>query len=129
MDFEADPSRVARAMASVDGFVHAGDQETCGLSVLEAMACGTPVAARNAAGLAEAVADDCGIAVPSGRTDDWAAAIEALCSPDARQVNSALQKARRHDWVRVLAKLQRRYALSVSRQRTAAAPSLDAAAA
>jgi alpha-1,6-mannosyltransferase len=43
LDFETQPSQVARAMASVDGFVHAGDQESGGLAVLEAMACGTPV--------------------------------------------------------------------------------------
>jgi len=115
LDFEAHPARVARVMASVDGFVHAGDQETGGLAVLEAMACGTPVAARNAGGLSEALADGCGIAVNSGRADEWAAAIEALCTAGAqRQVHAALLKARRHDWSRVFALLQRRYARAIA---------------
>jgi alpha-1,6-mannosyltransferase len=130
LDFEAHPSRVARVMASVDGFVHAGDQETAGLAVLEAMACGTRVAVRGAGGLAEAVAGGCGIAVSSGRPEEWAAAIEALCSPDAPRVHSALQKARRHDWSRVLARQQRHYVQAIAR-RCAAMPTpwFDAAAA
>ena len=36
--FVADPMALARILASADAFVHAGDQETFGLSVLEAMA-------------------------------------------------------------------------------------------
>lgn len=109
LPFEAHPARVARALASVDGFVHAGDQETGGLAVLEAMACATPVAVRDAGGLAEAVSGGCGIAVPSGDTDEWAQAIEALCARDAAMVGTALAKARSLDWSQVLAQLQRRY--------------------
>jgi alpha-1,6-mannosyltransferase len=98
-------------MASVDAFVHGGDQETGGLAVLEAMACGTPVAVRDAGGLSELVADGCGIAVPTNRSDDWAQAIEALFAADSsRIIGAALVRARRHDWSHVLATLQRRYA-------------------
>jgi alpha-1,6-mannosyltransferase len=98
-------------MASVDAFVHAGDQETAGLAVLEAMACGTPVAVRDAGGMSEIVAGGCGIAVPSGRADDWSQAIEALFAAGrARVVDAALARARSHDWSLVLAALQRRYA-------------------
>ncbi|HET7526999.1 MAG TPA: glycosyltransferase, partial [Burkholderiaceae bacterium] len=129
LDFEPHPARVARAMASVDGFVHAGDQETCGLAVLEAMACGTPVAVRRAGGLAEAVDAGCGIAVDDGRPERWAAAIEALCATDPHMIASALHKARRHDWSRVLAKLQQRYARAIGQRRAAAVPWRGAAAA
>ena len=130
LDFEAHPARVARVMASVDGFVHAGDQETGGLAVLEAMACGTPVAVRDASGLSETVAGGCGIAVRSDRVDEWAGAIEALLRPEARMLHAALHKARRHDWSRVLAHLLRRYAELITPQtRAAQAAWLDAAAA
>ena len=38
-------TQVARLMASADALLHAGDQETFGLVILEAMACGIPVVA------------------------------------------------------------------------------------
>jgi alpha-1,6-mannosyltransferase len=111
LDFVSQPSEMARAMASVDAFVHAGDQETGGLAVLEAVACGTPMAVRDAGGLSELVADGCGIAVPTNGADDWAQAIEALFASDrSRIIGAALVRARRHDWSHVLATLQRRYA-------------------
>ena len=51
--FVASASELATVLASADAFVHAGDQETFGLSVLEAMACGTPAVVRDAEGLGE----------------------------------------------------------------------------
>jgi alpha-1,6-mannosyltransferase len=119
LEFEAEPADVARAMASVDAVVHAGDQETGGLAVLEAMACGTPVVVRNAGGLGETVAEGCGLAVDSGATQAWAEAIEAaVCADQRAMVLSALARARGHDWIPVLALLQRRYASAMQgRQR------------
>lgn len=113
--FDPRPARVARVLASVDGFVHAGDQETFGLSVLEAMACGTPVAVRAAAGLAEVVDDGCGLAVRRGDVDEWAQAITALCGDHGTHVARALARARLHDWPRVLATLRTRYERAMQR--------------
>lgn len=113
--FDPRPARVARVLASVDGFVHAGDQETFGLSVLEAMACGTPVAVRAAAGLAEVVDDGCGIPVRRGDVDEWAQAITALMGDRSTQVARALARARLHDWPRVLAVLRTRYERAMQR--------------
>lgn len=116
MRFDPRPARVARVLASVDGYVHAGDQETFGLSVLEAMACGTPVAVRAAAGLAEVVDDGCGIAVRHGDVDEWAQAITALCEDrGGAHVARALARARLHDWPRVLATLRMRYERAMQR--------------
>jgi hypothetical protein len=70
--------------------------------------------------LAESLAGGCGLAVPSGRTEDWAAAIEALCTPDPQMLTFALQKARRHDWLRVLARLQGHYVAAIEQRRGAA---------
>ena len=116
LDFEAAPAQVAKAMASVDAFVHAGDQETGGLAVLEAMACGTPVVVRDAGGLSETVADGCGLAVDSSRPHDWAEAIAEVFDSYRASVHAALARARSHDWTLVLAALQRRYARAIERR-------------
>jgi alpha-1,6-mannosyltransferase len=113
LEFEAQPALVARAMASVDAVVHAGDQETGGLAVLEAMACGTPVVVRNAGGLGETVAGGCGLAVDSGRAEVWAEAIEAACADNRATVAAGLARAHNHEWAAVLALLQRRYAAAM----------------
>ncbi len=117
LGFQAQAAQVARAMASVDAFVHAGDQETGGLAVLEAMACGTPVLVRDAGGLSETVSGGCGLAVDSDRPHDWAEAIAELFRADRAFVQPALQRARSHDWSVVLAALQRRYAHAIERRR------------
>jgi alpha-1,6-mannosyltransferase len=110
LPYERDAACLARVMASVDGFVHAGDQETFGLSLLEAMACGTPVAARHAGGLAELLAGDAGMPVMSGRVDEWAEAMHALFGRHrSHWVAAGLARAQAHDWDTVLAALQRRY--------------------
>lgn len=101
---------LASAMASADAFVHAGDQETFGLAVLEALACGTPVVARHAAGLAELVDDDVGCSVPGGRPADFAAAISALFERDrVALAASARRRAEHYDWQQVLPGLMTRY--------------------
>jgi alpha-1,6-mannosyltransferase len=117
LGFQSQAAQVALAMASVDAFVHAGDQETGGLAVLEAMACGTPVLVRDAGGLRETVAGGCGFAIDSDRPHDWAEAIAELFLSNRASVQAALARARSHDWSVVLAALQRRYAHVIERRR------------
>jgi alpha-1,6-mannosyltransferase len=111
LPYEPRAERLARVVASSDAFVHAGDQETFGLGVLEAMACGTPVVVRAAAGLAELVADDAGVGVESARVDDWAEAIAAVFAAPghAARLRRARARAEAHDWQRVLPALLQRY--------------------
>ncbi|HEX6707281.1 MAG TPA: glycosyltransferase [Albitalea sp.] len=101
--FVADPLGLARVLASADAFVHAGDQETFGLSVLEALACGTPVVARAAEGLAELVDDSVGVGVRDGRAESFAAAIAAHFSR-GREAPSrrARERAEAYDWQQML---------------------------
>jgi alpha-1,6-mannosyltransferase len=54
---------LARILASADGLVHAGDQETFGLVVLEAMACGRGVVAARAGAIPEIVTPQTGVLV------------------------------------------------------------------
>ena len=101
--FVAGPEALAVALASADAFVHAGDQETFGLSALEAMACATPVVARAAEGLAEIVDDAVGIGVATGTPQAFAEAIAALFDRDlAPRRAAARRRAEAHDWERVL---------------------------
>jgi alpha-1,6-mannosyltransferase len=102
LPFVTGAAQLATALASADAFVHAGDQETFGLSALEALACGTPVVARRAAGMAELVDASVGAAVDSGLAEDYAEAIAALLAEDlpARR-RAARERAEHHDWSRV----------------------------
>lgn len=110
LPFVAGIDELATAFASADAFVHAGDQETFGLSVLEAMACATPVVARSAEGLAELVDDSVGLGVDSGRAEAFAEAIAALFASDlGPRKRAARARAEAHDWERVLPALLAQY--------------------
>ena len=105
-----DKRQLARLVASGDVYVHAGDQETFGLGVLEAMACGTPVIASAAGGLGELV-QDAGIAVQRPTAVEWAEAISDRLGGDRVTHSSlnALSRARAHDWTLVVGQWAQRY--------------------
>ena len=113
LPFVAGSESLAAALAGADAFVHAGDQETFGLAALEAMACGTPVVARSAEGLAEFVDDRVGAAVHVGTPAAFAEAIHAVCDDSAERRAArrlaARERAEAHDWERVLPQLLGRY--------------------
>jgi alpha-1,6-mannosyltransferase len=101
---------VAAVLASADVFVHAGDQETFGLSVLEALACGLPVVARASEGLIELVDDHVGARVESGTAAEFAEAIAALFRVGPESFKGAARaRGERGDWSRVLPKIWDRY--------------------
>ncbi|WP_332675179.1 glycosyltransferase [Aromatoleum sp.] len=111
----SDAERLASLIASCDCFVHAGDQETFGLAALEAMACGVPVVAARAGGLAELVDDEVGAAVCAEPGRGLGAALaEAVTGLFARNLApvraAARRRARQYDWERVLPEIVARYA-------------------
>ncbi len=110
LPFMAGSAELAQALASADAFVHAGDQETFGLSLLEAMACGAPVVARLAGGLAELVDDSVGIGVRANDPAIWAEGIAALFESDLGPRRAAARRrAEAHDWEQVLPRLLLQY--------------------
>ncbi|HKX43383.1 MAG TPA: glycosyltransferase [Burkholderiaceae bacterium] len=107
----SEPALLATLLASSDLFVHAGAQETFGLAALEALACGLPVVARRAEGLAELVDDSVGRAVERPSAEDFAAAIADVLDGGTRASlgAAARRRAEASDWERVLPGLARRY--------------------
>jgi alpha-1,6-mannosyltransferase len=80
---------LARILASVDGLVHAGDQETFGLVVLEAMACGRGVVAANAGALPEIVTPADGVLVKPGDAAALAEGVRTFYRRDPDQLGRA----------------------------------------
>lgn len=110
LPFTNDRGALARMLASADAFVHAGDQETFGLSVLEALACGCPVVCRGAAGLAELIDERVGHIVDSNEPSDFAQAIwTTLCRDREAMSREARKRALLYSWNSLLPELFGRY--------------------
>ena len=73
---------LSRLLASADVFVHAGDCETFGLVVLEAMASGTPVVVSDRGALPELVGPGTGVVAAAPTADAMAAALRDLFAQD-----------------------------------------------
>ena len=109
LPYQSNPAALARALASADIFVHAGNQETFGLAALEALACGTPVIARACAGLTDLID---GHAVVGVENDDAAGFAEVVASvrPIAATLRAdARKRALEFDANRTFAQLFNRY--------------------
>ncbi|NBA94713.1 glycosyltransferase family 1 protein [Pseudomonas sp. R5(2019)] len=88
---------VALLMASADALVHAGDQETFGLVILEAMASGIPVVAVAAGAFNEIVQPDCGLLCAPNDGLAMARKVHELFEGDPLQLGqSARQHAEQH---------------------------------
>jgi alpha-1,6-mannosyltransferase len=91
------PGEVARLMASADALLHGGDQETFGLVILEAMACGLPVIAVAAGAFTELVHPDCGLLCRPGDSRAMAQSVRDLFSQDSARLGAqARQHVERH---------------------------------
>ena len=86
-------AQVARLMASADALLHAGDQETFGLVILEAMASGIPVVAAAAGAFEEIVTRQCGLLCTPNDPQAMANAVHELFNQGCAALG---QQARRH---------------------------------
>ena len=94
---------LARLLASCDALLHAGDQETFGLVLLEAMACGLPVVGVDAGAVAELVDTTVGGLANPQDAADLAAAVRDVYARDPRALGRrARARVERHySWDRV----------------------------
>lgn len=101
--FLASAQDLARLLASSDALVHAGDQETFGLVVLEAMACGLPVIGVEAGAVPELIDADTGLLARPRDAASLAEAIAALYERDLAAVGHAARRRveRVYSWDRV----------------------------
>jgi alpha-1,6-mannosyltransferase len=120
LDFLTSETELARLIASCDALVHAGAQETFGLVVLEAMACGLPVVGVAEGGVAELVGDRHGVLVRPGSAPALAEGIEAIyhIGPQALGARGRETVERRYSWDCVMQSL-----LALYRQRLLASSS------
>lgn len=88
--FQHDPRMMARYFQAADLYLHAARADTCPLSVLEAMACGTPVIATRIGGIPEQIDARSGVLVSPRSASEMADAVERLLNDaDARSVMGA----------------------------------------
>jgi alpha-1,6-mannosyltransferase len=110
LHYQEDHRQLARLLASCDVFVHAGDQETFGLVVLEAMACGLPVVAARAGGLPELVDDSVGATFEARVPGDLVRGVVAQFDRDRAAVGRAARtKAEDYGWDAAFTRLLGRY--------------------
>jgi alpha-1,6-mannosyltransferase len=111
LDFQTKEIELARLIASCDALVHAGAQETFGLVVLEAMACGLPVVGVAAGGVAELVGEQHGVLVRPGSAAALAEGIEAVYAlrPAALGARARAKVERRYSWDCIMQSLLARY--------------------
>jgi alpha-1,6-mannosyltransferase len=108
----ANSEALARILASCDALLHAGDQETFGLIILEAMACALPVIGIQKGGVAELVDERSGFLVQEAYAPLLAEAVCCLFSKDWQSMGrQGRQKVlEQYQWHHVLSLLMHKYA-------------------
>lgn len=95
LPFVHDREALADLYRASDVFVHAGLEEVWGLTMTEAMACGTPVVASAVGGIPEQVwHEQNGLLVPPQDPPMLAAALERICTDDALRARLSQDAAR-----------------------------------
>ncbi len=103
---------LAEWLASCDALVHAGSNETFGLVLLEAMACGLPVVGVNAGAVPEFVDEQVGQLAAPRDAESMASAISDLYQRDLRTLGLAARRRvlERFTWTQAFEHLLHTYA-------------------
>jgi alpha-1,6-mannosyltransferase len=110
LEYQQDPRQLARILASCDVFLHAGDQETFGLVVLEAMACGLPIVAARSGALEELVDVSVGETFCARDPQDLVMALDRLYERDLAVLGrAARRRAESYSWDAAFTQLIGRY--------------------
>ena len=112
LPFQHRPQGLAGLLASCDLLVHPGDQETFGLVVLEAMACGLPVLGVDSGGVRELIDPASGLLVPPASVAALTDGIAALFQGDRAQLgaNARARVLQHYDWEIIFPQLLGHYA-------------------
>ena len=104
LPYQQDSVALARLLASADVLVHAGEHETFGIVILEAMACGCPVVGVAAGAIPELVDARVGALATPGDAAAMAAAIDDVYArdPDALGAAARARVERDYVWARTL---------------------------
>jgi alpha-1,6-mannosyltransferase len=123
MPYRRDSLELAQWIASADAMVHAGAEETFGLVILEAMACGRPVVAARAGAFPEVIDESVGTLAKPYSGASMAEAIAALYERDLDEVGAAgrARVLRQFTWDRSFHRQMATYASLVGAPRRAAA--------
>lgn len=109
LPYHSEPLQLARALASADLFVHAGDQETFGLAPLEALACGTPAVVRARGGLRDLIDGNAAVGVEQDGCDALAETIRDVALHAGSLREAARRRAGEFDADRSFSQLIKRY--------------------
>ncbi|TLY49274.1 MAG: glycosyltransferase family 1 protein [Gammaproteobacteria bacterium] len=127
LPYEQESTRLARLLASADALVHAGAQETFGMIVIEAMACGVPVIGVRAGAVPELIDERVGALAEAGDARSLAQAIDQLYKCNLQQMGQTARARveKRYAWSSTFALQLDRYARLTHRQTL---PDFEAAA-
>lgn len=92
--FQHDARMMAKYFQAADLYLHAARADTCPLTVLEAMACGTPVVATRIGGIPEQVDERTGVLVAPRNGREMADAVERILNDEDRRLTLGDNAAR-----------------------------------
>ncbi|MEJ2627879.1 MAG: glycosyltransferase, partial [bacterium] len=92
--YQKDSAVVARYYQAADLYIHAAKADNFPNTILEALACGTPVVATSVGGIPEQIENGVtGFLVPPGNPEDMAAAIQQLLQDDTLHYQMSIRAA------------------------------------
>ncbi|ACU72192.1 glycosyl transferase group 1 [Catenulispora acidiphila DSM 44928] len=114
----ADRAELAARIAEADVVIAPGPAETFGLTVLESLACGTPVVTADTGGAGELLAAGAGIAAASTGADMARAVAGILAWPEAERRAAARHRAEQFPWSATIASMLDVHAVLAARERS-----------